>query len=330
MPTQIEQIKNLHTGSDGWHAQYPWFSMGQLIHASNKKEASTFWEVAQKAAVFFNDTQRLHYLLHEQPINKSGWLREYNIGVVKDAQEIPQQVQTKLPKPTTPEIHLEQKIIQKIDVEMAAETKGISTVAPIVIVDEEKIEGEHTLKNREEIPALQKISVDKNSFKIDLTKGLDNETEESLDETEDGEDILPEIEGDKSELRIRSALESPQSDTLIEFEPYHTIDYFASLGIKIDLNALDDKLGKQLKSFTSWLKTMKRLPVKEDDSTDTDLIAVKTDHSLENSAVVTEAMAEVLIKQGKKEQAIEILQKLSLLYPEKSHYFVAQIEQFKN
>lgn len=331
MPTQIEQIKNLHSGSQGWYTQYPWFSIGQLINADNEKKDATFRKVAQKAAIYFNNTQRLHYLLHEQPINKSGWLREYNIGVVSEAQEIPQQVQTKLPQQTTPEIHVEQEIIPQIDtVEIAAETTNVSAIAPIITIDKENIEEKDIVKKNEELTYLQPKVDNKNIFKIDLTKEEDKETEEGLDEIEGENDfVLPEIEGEKSELRIRAVLESQQALPLIAFEPYHTIDYFASLGIKVDLKALDDKLGKQLKSFTSWLKTMKRLPVQEDGSTETGIIVVKTDYSLENIVVVTEAMAEVLIKQGKKEQAIEIFQKLSLLHPEKNHYFVAQIEQLK-
>ncbi|MGE5107570.1 MAG: hypothetical protein ACM3H8_08500, partial [Sphingobacteriales bacterium] len=45
--------------------------------------------------------------------------------------------------------------------------------------------------------------------------------------------------------------------------------------------------------------------------------------------ITTEAMAEVLLKQGKTEKAIDIYHKLSLLYPEKSAYFAAKIEQLK-
>src|ERR1019366_810707 len=43
-----------------------------------------------------------------------------------------------------------------------------------------------------------------------------------------------------------------------EMEPYYTIDYFASQGIKADLTQLPhDKLTKQLLTFTDWLKKMK-------------------------------------------------------------------------
>src|SRR5579871_4421898 len=57
---------------------------------------------------------------------------------------------------------------------------------------------------------------------------------------------------------------APVKEEALVFEPYHTIDYFASQGIKLTLDEIPkDKLGRQLKSFTEWLKTMRRLPQKD-------------------------------------------------------------------
>jgi hypothetical protein len=53
------------------------------------------------------------------------------------------------------------------------------------------------------------------------------------------------------------------------------------------------------------------------------------EHSNENEEIATEAMAEVLIKQGKPEQAIQIYEKLSFINPSKSAYFAAKIEELK-
>jgi hypothetical protein len=46
--------------------------------------------------------------------------------------------------------------------------------------------------------------------------------------------------------------------------------------------------------------------------------------------VETEAMAEVLIQQGKKQKALNVYKKLSLLDPSKSAYFAAKINQLKD
>jgi hypothetical protein len=118
------------------------------------------------------------------------------------------------------------------------------------------------------------------------------------------------------------------------FQAYYTVDYFASQGIKLSQdNQQQDKLGKQLKSFTEWLKTMRRLP----DTSAVEILHKINDneiariaaHSLEEKEVLTEAMAEVLIKQGKHEKARELYHKLSLQNPHKSPYFTAKIEDLK-
>lgn len=113
------------------------------------------------------------------------------------------------------------------------------------------------------------------------------------------------------------------------FEPYHTVDYFASQGIKLQQSEFgQDKLGKQLKSFTEWLRSMKKLPAA---STQQDeVVSVIAEHSLEDKEVLTEAMAEVWIKQGNREKAREIYGKLSLQNPSKSSYFAAKIEQLNS
>lgn len=118
------------------------------------------------------------------------------------------------------------------------------------------------------------------------------------------------------------------------FQAYYTVDYFASQGIKLSQdNQQQDKLGKQLKSFTEWLKTMRRLPdtsaVEILHKINDNEIARIASHSLEEKEVLTEAMAEVLIKQGKHEKARELYHKLSLQNPHKSPYFTAKIEDLK-
>ena len=120
----------------------------------------------------------------------------------------------------------------------------------------------------------------------------------------------------------------------ILFEPYHTVDYFASQGIKVTANDLTkDKLSKQLRSFTEWLKVMKRLPAAEmagsPQTTAEKSVAHMASHSVEESEIVTEAMAEVWAKQGAHEKAIETYNKLSLLNPSKKAYFAAKIENLK-
>ncbi len=118
------------------------------------------------------------------------------------------------------------------------------------------------------------------------------------------------------------------------FEPYHLVDYFASQGIKFkEEDKPTDKFGQQLKSFTEWLKTMKRLPVleivKATGPIEEKKVEQLAEHSLQDREVITETMADVWEKQGNTAKAIAIYNKLSLLDPSKSAYFATKIEELK-
>lgn len=124
-------------------------------------------------------------------------------------------------------------------------------------------------------------------------------------------------------------------DEALVFEPYYTVDYFASQGIRNNVEEKPkDRLGQQLKSFTEWLKTIRQMPPQQiaamntDSSSEEKVVQLAT-HSLDEENVDTETMAEVWIKQGQPEKAIKIYEKLSLLNPSKSSYFAVLIEKLK-
>ncbi len=119
------------------------------------------------------------------------------------------------------------------------------------------------------------------------------------------------------------------------FEPSHTIDYFASQGIRLTLEENpSDQLGKQLKSFTDWLKVMRRLPLKEREIVPyraaEQTVQTIAAHSVVGREIVTETMAEVLAKQGMPERARAVYEKLSLLNPGQRAYLATKIDQLKS
>ncbi len=127
--------------------------------------------------------------------------------------------------------------------------------------------------------------------------------------------------------------ETMAKDELV-FEPFHTVDYFASQGIRFKADEKPvDKFGQQLKSFTEWLKTLKKISDAVPaaiESVNPDLkVEQLAEHSIADREVVTEAMAEVWLKQGNTEQAAAVYRKLSLLNPSKSSYFAGLIEKLK-
>jgi hypothetical protein len=125
-----------------------------------------------------------------------------------------------------------------------------------------------------------------------------------------------------------------ENETKLSFEPLYVVDYFASQGVKLS-NEEDsrDLLTNKLKSFTEWLKSMKRIHPEKlshelDEKTE---LTIKTvaEHSNEKGEIITETMAEIFMKQGLVEKSMEVYEKLSLLYPSKSDYFAAKISALK-
>lgn len=172
-------------------------------------------------------------------------------------------------------------------------------------------------------------------------------TETTMQEHETGQPVSPAepvIEVDTNELQ-KPEIAEPQAENTVQlsepredskqsdllFEPLHTTDYFASQGIKLStMQEGNDKLGRQLKSFTGWLKTMKKLHNSYQKDTDRPIdltVQQMAEKSNVEDEIVTEAMAEAYLQQGKSNKAREIYQKLSLLNPEKSAYFAAKLEQ---
>lgn len=134
------------------------------------------------------------------------------------------------------------------------------------------------------------------------------------------------------------SLPTPKKETAkkeeLLFEPFHTVDYFASQGIRFKIeDQPTDKFGQQLKSFTDWIKTMKKLPLSEIgksvDPKEERKVEQMAGRSLDQEDVVTEAMAEIWIKQRNFAKAREIYHKLSLLEPAKSAYFASKINELK-
>jgi len=160
-----------------------------------------------------------------------------------------------------------------------------------------------------------------------LQAQLKNEIPEQIDLG--NEENLSAVFTEKAEKELVTTVEKEE----IFFQPLHASDYFASQGIKLSEDALGaDKLGKQLKSFTAWLKTMKKVhPDKLPAVNNVTETAVQTQAEKSNleEEIVTEPMAEAYILQNKQSKAIDIYNKLSLLNPAKSAYFATKIETLK-
>jgi hypothetical protein len=161
--------------------------------------------------------------------------------------------------------------------------------------------------------------------------------------------ILQDEEQDASSEPMNDKVTNLISEQFAQFkEPIETIelafeaeivtaanaDYFAAQGIDIDLSSVpQDKFTQQLRSFTAWLKVLKQkegIPIMEEIAEQNEKeIAAIAEKANTTADIITEAMAEIWLKQGNMRKAIDIYSKLSFIFPEKSVYFASRIEQLK-
>ncbi len=87
------------------------------------------------------------------------------------------------------------------------------------------------------------------------------------------------------------------------------------------------KTKEQIAIIDQFIKAQPTIKPKADPTPLSDLSQVKSGEFADN--IISETLAKILIRQGKKEKAIEVYKKLIWKFPQKKVYFAAQIEELK-
>jgi len=87
------------------------------------------------------------------------------------------------------------------------------------------------------------------------------------------------------------------------------------------------KVAEQGEIIDNFIKVAPSLPKAKPTQPDTDLSEESVNYS---DNIISETLVGILLKQGKKAKAIEMLKKLIWKFPQKKAYFAAQIEALKN
>jgi hypothetical protein len=98
---------------------------------------------------------------------------------------------------------------------------------------------------------------------------------------------------------------------------------------KAEIEPESEKQKQQINIINHFIKTQPSISSARDRSGQStgDLSPIKTGEFGDN--IISETLVEILIKQGKKDKAIEVLKKLIWKYPQKKAYFASQIEELK-
>ncbi len=312
--------------------QYPWFGTAQFLLAAKLKQTAdtSALQQTQKAGIFFN--QPLWFNLQLKQFEKP----EETVTVLQtppasfftgerkqtDFELVPETEEEKLANDTDAILDAE----ANIEVETSRE-EDLSPVSDAVLDAEVMIEAE-TLKEEEISPVSDAVLDAEVMIEAETIK---EEEIQAITDAVSNTHTFPGVDKIKEETANTASL--PDDQPVFTFEPFHTVDYFASQGIKLrNDKSGDDKLGQQVKTFTQWLRSMKKIYVEEkkelNPNEEKAVLSMATE-SNQQTEVLTETMADVLIKQGKISQAIDLYRKLSLLHPEKSVYFASRIEELK-
>ncbi len=312
-------------------AAHPYFSPAQFFLLKQTNEGTADYEKqAGITNIFFNNPLWLKFQLgqkQEEFMAEDALSTPVEIpAVVEDTlkEEEPFTEHVMVPETTAEPVEIKEKlvVIEEISIpEMTPETGSIIETAEKITEQFEEPGGS----------AGTEMIQEEQTFIIENVHVAETIVQEETKEDEPATVPAAETEIMKPESKTPEEKNIPEELPL--FEPMHMVDYFASQGIKLSEEVQTaDKLGKQLKSFTEWLKTMKKIHTgnQPQDGVQTDqTVEALAEMSNQQNEVITEAMAEVFARQGKAAKAIEVYQKLSLLNPAKSAYFAAKIENLK-
>ncbi len=307
--------------------QYPWFGTAQLLLAAKQQQSgrTNAEKQLQKAALYFNEPLWL----------QQQWKKFTKAELVSAEQQVAEEL-------TIPEIisidendaALDAEALLVVE-EMKDEQQAVITDA---VLDAEAMLEVEAIKEEQEAVITDAVLDAEASITAEAAKEEELITQEADIELAaaaiiEADTAKEELDSSKLKQETTAAPEKTEEKPVFTFEPFHTVDYFASQGIKLREEKLaDDQLGKQVKSFTQWLRSMKKIYVEEqkelDSSMEKEVVSIAIE-SNQQTEVITETMAEVLVKQGKRTQAIDLYRKLSLLHPEKSVYFASRIDELK-
>jgi hypothetical protein len=206
------------------------------------------------------------------------------------------------------------EVIEKIQV------KSETVIQPSVeiVTAQETIEEEHLVITKPFTTISDDSFYDEIQHDLDRLKELKHAFEESLKQLESG--VLPSTYiGSDEPLKKKVKQVDPGDELLTEIK---------SSKKKVKLEGVKQK--EQIEIIEQFIKTQPTIKGKvaiDEKTLPKDDLSEK--NLTYNENIISETLAEILIKQGKKDKAIEVLKKLIWKFPQKKAYFAAQIEDLK-
>jgi len=306
---EIADLNNIIT-------EFPYFQAASFILMKalyNNNSSQYKSKLAHTAANIPNREQLFNFIYSEYSIKnivteKASTPKPLNT-TIKSSREItkPQALQNKKGEEIKTKTDLIKEVKDRLD-----EVEGERLKAKVESV-KEKIEGERLKAKVESVK--DKVEGERLKAKV-----------ENVKEKVEGERLKAKVESVKDKVegeRLKAKVESVKDK--VEIETTRKIQ--AKEKSKVKTKTIDR--GSSIDIVEKFIKTKPNIN-RPDDKEYNEEIKLANKSLNEDYDLVSETMAKLFAKQGHKEKAIKIYEKLILIYPEKNTYFAARISELNN
>lgn len=208
-------------------------------------------------------------------------------------------------------------------------------------IEERKRDSEDVYKELEEnLAALRKF---RNQYSSkENTQSKSDKNEENKDEDEDEGDKKKMINPDDSldkvrksledqEVQSKSALKNNSATYLQQYGPEEyelPVNYFNSSYVNSEI--LDNRQKQQNQLIDRFIQTKSNIYIQDSQAIKEEQKDLSEPSTSIKDNLVSENLAEIMVKQGKYEKAIDIFKKLIWKFPQKKDYFASKIQEIKN
>lgn len=319
-------------------AEYPYFQLARTLMAKAKhdQQAPDAYESLGYAAIYSPDRRYLRKVFYEDvhidwqasESNPAAEVIDNAPAVVEPSvvEETASEDSTNesleetdsVSEETTAEIEVEtSEEINSISEETTTESKEVSAEPEETSVESENPEEiSQGVANHDEEEEIVYQELEENLRKLRKAK----EESKAAEEVEDKKKIA-----DLNEAQTTDVQSSVQQQSPLLLDYLHGIEPISSDRLGIHQQKQNELINKFVNSDMNAVGRFRPALVRDDSETE-DLSEKSGTYS---SDLVTENLAEIMLRQGKKEKAIEIYQQLILKMPEKKAYFAEKIEQLK-